>query len=152
MKPITSFALVAVAASLAACATRKPAASTAPPRTVPALPEARTYSAAQLAALQAAPGGEYPGYQRIMVEGQVRYCRKNLATGSPTESMAICLTEAGLWAEQRRALLEQARAQADELLRAGNIQLQNNDGTIQLQNQESWRQLVQSAAVNMPVH
>jgi hypothetical protein len=141
MKTITSCVVVAVAAACAGCATHAPAISGTAPGTVPALPVAHAYSAAQLAELRKTPGGEYPGYQRILVDGQTRYCRKNLATDSATDRPVICLTEAQLWAEQLRAQ-ELASAQAEDRRR---------DATQQLESQEAWRQQAQNIAVNNPV-
>jgi hypothetical protein len=144
MKTITSCIFVVVAAACAGCATHEPATSGTTGRTLPALPQPQTYSAATLAALRKTPGGTYPGYQRIVADGRNLYCRKNFATESNTEGKVICLTEAQLWTEQLRA---QERAQ--EL---ANIQQdQRNSGTQQIQSQEGWRQLAQSNAVNNPV-
>lgn len=141
MKTITSFVFVVIAAAGAACATHEPTTSSTAPRTIPALPQPQTYSKAQLAALRKTPGGNYPGYQHIVVDGQNLYCRKNLATDSNAERSVRCLTEAQLWAEQLRAQ-ELANAQEQDLRRSG---------TEQIENQEAWRQQAQNIAVNNPV-
>jgi hypothetical protein len=143
MKTIRSFVFVTVAAACAGCATHEPGSSGTTAHTLPAFPQPQTYSAAQLAALRKTPGGDYPGYQRIVVDGQARYCRRNLATGLGlnAESKVICITEAQVWAEQQRAQLL-ASAQQEQLRRSG---------TEQLESQEAWRQQAQSNAVNNPM-
>ena len=95
MKTITGFIFLVTAAACAACATREPP-------TLPSHPEAQA-TASELGALVKKPGDNYPGYQRIVVDGQERYCRNDLATGSHTERKAVCLTEAQVKAEQLRA-------------------------------------------------
>jgi hypothetical protein len=48
------------------------------------------------------PGG-YGGYVHVVRNGQERYCRNDVATGSRTERHTICLTPAQLAAQQARA-------------------------------------------------
>ena len=141
MKTITSCVLVVVAAASAACATHEPATSSAASHTLPALPQPQTYSPAQLTALRKTPGGNYPGYQRIMVDGQTRYCRRSRVTGSNTESKVVCVTEAQIWSEQLRAQ-QLASVIEDDSRRSG---------TAQIENQEAARQLIQNIAANNPV-
>jgi hypothetical protein len=150
MTTITGFVFVMVAAACAACATHGPATSSTA-RTLPALPQPQIYSASQLAALRRTPGGNYPGYQRIRVDGQAHYCRKNRATGSDTESTVVCITEAQIWAEQLRVQeLASAQERAQELASAQEQDLRRS-GTQQIENQEASRQQLQSIAVNNPV-
>jgi len=95
MKTITGFIFLVAAAVCTACATQESA-------TLPSHPEGQA-TAAQRSAFEKKPGDNYPGYQRIVVNGQERYCRNDLATGSHTERKAVCLTEAQMKAEQLRA-------------------------------------------------
>jgi hypothetical protein len=95
MKTITGLILLVVAGACTACATQEPP-------TLPSHPEGQAV-APQIGALEKKPGDNYPGYQRIVVNGQERYCRNDMATGSHTERKAICLTQAQVKAEQLRA-------------------------------------------------
>jgi hypothetical protein len=74
---INGFLILAIAAACAGCATE---------RTIPSHPLAQA-------------GGSFPGYQRVMVDGQERYC---YAVRSGTERKAVCATAAQLEAEQQR--------------------------------------------------
>jgi hypothetical protein len=149
MKTITSFVFVVVAAACAGCATNEPATSFAAPRTLAALPQPQIYSAAQLNALRKTPGGNYPGYQHIVADGQNLYCRKNRTTDSNTETTVICLTEAQIWTEQLRAQVS-ALERAQQLASAQEQDLRRS-GTQQLESQEAALQQLQNVAVNYPV-
>ena len=72
----------------------------APPRTLPSHPEEQPAATAPPAAPVKQQIGDYLGYQRIVVNGQERYCRNDKATGSRTQRTAVCLTQAQVKAEQ----------------------------------------------------
>ena len=111
MKTITGFVFLTVAAACAVCTAQTPAPSSAPaaaaaptedavpPRTLPSHPDAQT-DASQPAAPPKGYGGAYTGYQRVVSNGQERYCRNDVATGSHTERKAVCLTEAQVRLQQ----------------------------------------------------
>jgi hypothetical protein len=157
MKTITSLVFVVVAAACAACATHEPATSSTAPRTLPALPVPQTYTPSQLAALRRTPGGDYPGYQRIVIDdGQTRYCRRATAD-SQSDSGVVCLREAQLWAEQliaqRQRLVAQEQKQLAAVAQLNALQDQSRtSGTTQLESQENSQAQVQSNMVNMPMH
>jgi hypothetical protein len=104
MKTITGFVFLMGATAFAVCAAQTPAPSSAPvaavvpaaesvpPRTLPSHPDVQS-AAAQPAAPPTGHGGAYAGYQRVVSNGQERYCRNDVATGSHTERKAVCLTE-----------------------------------------------------------
>ena len=94
MKTIRTFVFAVIPVMCAACATQ-------PPRTISALPELPT--AQDLQQFQRLPNGNYPGYQRIVVNGQEKFCRQTL-TGSLSESRVFCLTETQLGTERLVAL------------------------------------------------
>ena len=101
MGTIRSFAFAGAAAALAACATQ-------PSRTLPALPDPP--AALQLQQpLVKTPSGDYPDYQRIVVDGQELYCRQNQTKNPRTDSKVTCLTEAQLQTEHLLALQAQVR-------------------------------------------
>ena len=113
MKTITGFVFLTVAAACAVCIAQTPAASSAPvttaaptedavpPRTLPSHPDPNAPSvASQPAAPSKGYGGAYAGYQRVVSNGQERYCRNDVATGSHTERKAVCLTEAQVRLQQ----------------------------------------------------
>ena len=77
MKTFSALMLLAVAAACVGCATE---------RTLPSHPVAES-------------GGSFPGYQRVLVDGQERYC---YAVRTDTERKAVCATAAQLEAEQLR--------------------------------------------------
>ena len=122
MKAIRTFLFVVIPLVCAACATQHP-------RTISALPEPPT--ARDLQQFQRLPNGNYPGYQRIMVNGQEQFCRQKsgffvngavqdvsgglraltdaVATRDGlSESRVVCLTEAQVRTERLLAL-EQAQ-------------------------------------------
>jgi hypothetical protein len=103
MKTIASFVLVAVAAVCTACA--------------------------------AHPGSspDYPGYKRVMLDGQERYC---YATGSGTERKAVCFT---------RVQVQQAQLRQAQLLQNGT-----SPPTPNLDAQQAGLQLQQSVG-NIPM-
>ncbi len=92
MRTVTGVVIVLGAGVLAACAARPPQSiAFSQPQILPGTP------------LENA--GTFRGYKRIVIDGQERYCRNDLATGSHTERKAVCLTEAQ-WRTQQ-ALAEQ---------------------------------------------
>jgi hypothetical protein len=110
MKTIRAFVFVVIPVICAACATQQP-------RTISALPEPPT--AQGLQQLQRLPNGNYPGYQRIMVNGQEQFCRQTTRS-SQSESRVACLTEAQLrtgrlLALEQEDLLQRQLQQSQEL-------------------------------------
>ncbi len=101
MKTITRFVFVLVAAVLTACATQ-------PPRTLSALPDPPSARQIQ-GSLWKSSSGDYPGYQRILVDGQERYCRQNPGMSRHAESRLVCLTEAQVRTEHMLAQQSQLR-------------------------------------------
>lgn len=103
--------------SAPAASTEAPATSAAsdsasvPPRTLPSHPET-TPAAAQPTAAAKNQNGAYPGYRRVVVNGQELYCRNDLATGSHTKRTPACGTLAQVQAEQMAA-----RNLLDEMIR-----------------------------------
>ena len=97
MKTLTGFILLI---GIAACSAS--AADTVPPRTLPSHPEPQS-ATSESAATSKEYGGAYAGYQRIVSNGQERYCRNDVATGSRTERKAVCLTAAQMRIEQLKA-------------------------------------------------
>ena len=77
MKSFSGLILLVVAAASAGCATE---------RSLPSHPVAES-------------GRSFPGYQRVLVDGQERYC---YAVRTETERKAVCATAAQLEAEQQR--------------------------------------------------
>jgi hypothetical protein len=79
----------------------------APPRAVPAASEGASTATQNVlpGPLPKAHGttGAYDGYTRVVIDGQERYCRDDVATGSHTERHTVCLTRAQVAAEQVRA-------------------------------------------------
>jgi hypothetical protein len=90
MKTIRTFVFVVIPVVCAACATQQP-------RTISALPEPQT--AQDVQQLQRLPDGNYLGYQRIMANGQDRFCRQT-TSDSLSGSRVVCLTEAQVRTEQ----------------------------------------------------
>jgi hypothetical protein len=113
MDKLTSCLILLSATALAACATQVPATSTATDTghetVAAAVPPTASATAPRLVATPpkdaARPKGEVvvQGYTQVMVDGQQRYCRDDLATGSHTARIPVCLTKAQLLAEQARA-------------------------------------------------
>lgn len=128
MKMIRSFVFVGVAAVCAACATQ-------PPRTVSALPQPPT-ARQILQPLAKSPSGDYPGYQRIVVDGQTRYCRQNPTTDPETGSRVVCLTDAQLRTEhllaQQQLRLQEAQSRQD-WTRSPTPNLDSQAAAVQLQ-------------------
>ena len=98
MKTIRTLVFVVIPVVCAACATQQS-------RTISALPEPPT--AQDMQRFQRSPNGDYPGYQRVVVDGQEQFCRQ-ATRGSLSESRVVCLTEAQLRTEH---LLAQEQAQ-----------------------------------------
>ena len=94
MKTIRTFVFVVIPVVCAACAIQQP-------RTISALPEPSKWQE-DLQQLQRLPNGNYPGYQRIMVNGQERLCRQT-TSDSRSGSRVVCLTEAQLRTEHLQA-------------------------------------------------
>ena len=132
MKMINGFIILAVAAACAGCATQ-------PSRTLSALPDAATARQTLRPPVKSA-SGDYAGYQRIVVDGQERYCRKNEAANSLTESKVVCVTESQLRTDY--LLAQQAR-----LTRENNFDY--SAPTPNLNSLQTGVQL-QQAAANMP--
>lgn len=109
MKMINGFIVLAIASACVGCATQ-------PPRTLSALPDTQPSSKAY--------------YQRIVEDGQVRYCR-TVPVRANTESRVVCLTEAQLQAEQLQQL-SQARLVEDGV-RPPTPNLDSRQAAIQLQ-------------------
>jgi hypothetical protein len=89
MRHINRFVILGGAAALAACATQAPA-----PATVPALP---------VTAAVPAPTEKVTipyGYQKVVMNGEERYCRNDVDTGSRVARTKVCLTAAQLKASQ----------------------------------------------------
>ncbi len=89
MSQVSRFVILAITGSLAACATQAPA-----PATVPAIP-----------AVAAAPTPTEKvtvpyGYTTVVVDGETRYCRNDMDTGSRVARTKVCLTAAQLKASQ----------------------------------------------------
>ena len=105
MKTISGFVFLMAASAFAVCTAQTPATSSAPvaaaapvteavpPRTLPSHPDAQS-AASEAVAPPKDHSGAYAGYRRIVSNGQERYCRNDVATGSHTERKAVCLTEA----------------------------------------------------------
>ena len=125
MKTIRGFVLVMGTAACAVCAAQTPSTSWTPappatqvvstpteiksdptpvgfvpPRTLPSHPEEQPAATAPSAAPVKKQIGDYLGYQRIVINGQERYCRNDKATGSRTQRTAVCLTKDQVKAEQ----------------------------------------------------
>lgn len=100
MKAVAGFVFLTTMGALGGCAT--------PPPTIPIVSPHMTES------------GALTGYRRIVLDGQERYCRNDLATGSHTEHKGVCLTKAQWLAQQARAaefMMElERRAAADSQL------------------------------------
>jgi hypothetical protein len=104
MKLITQFAFLMCATACAVCTAQTPATSPAPavpPRTLPSHPEEQSVTPKPAGPVKKQLG-DYAGYQRIVVNGQERYCRNDKATGSRTERTGVCLTASQVQAEQLR--------------------------------------------------
>jgi|HubBroStandDraft_1064217.scaffolds.fasta_scaffold95236_2 hypothetical protein len=103
MRQITGFFMAMVAAALVACAT--PAAAPPAPVAVAANTTAANHVAAQNAPAVASTDPDkinIPyGYVRVKMDnGEERFCRNDLATGSRTEHTRVCLTAEQLKASQ----------------------------------------------------
>ncbi len=96
MKRVLNAAILAGAATLVACATPAPA----PERLAPAAAVAPNVIAPPTAAT-GSPEKIPFGYQRVVLSnGEERFCRNDLTTGSRTERTKVCLTAAQLKASQ----------------------------------------------------
>jgi hypothetical protein len=101
MRRVTGFLLSTAAAALIGCATPAagpPAAAAAPA----AAPAPAVVAAKDTPAATPTDKIKIPfGYQRIVSsDGEERYCRNDLVTGSRTEHERVCLTAAQLKASQ----------------------------------------------------
>jgi hypothetical protein len=105
MKTVSSLVCVAVVAACAGCAT-------APPRTLSALPDPPT-ERQMLQPLKKTASGDFPGYQRIVVDNETLYCRQNSKTNAQTGSRVVCLTEAQLRNEHLLALRAAAQREIE---------------------------------------
>ena len=63
------------------------------------------------------------GYQRVIINGEERFCRNDVATGSHTEHNFKCLTQAQLKEEQARAqtFMENVQRQAGLAMKPYNV-------------------------------
>jgi hypothetical protein len=87
MDAIRKSFLLGATALLVACATSAPAPAPDPPPTVPAVP-------ATVDATTTPGGMKIPeGYVKANVNGEVRYCRNDMNTGSRVQRTQVCLTE-----------------------------------------------------------
>jgi len=89
MRQVNRFVILAGAATLGACATQAPA-----PATVPAVP---------VVAAAPTPTEKVTvpyGYTTVVVDGETRYCRNDLDTGSRVARTKICYNAAQLKASQ----------------------------------------------------
>jgi hypothetical protein len=94
-----NFVMLAGAAALVACATEAPQTATAP--VASHAPATVATSAAAAPAASDAPKSKVPyGYQKVVMDGEIKYCRNDLVTGSRTERTKVCLTEEQLTASQ----------------------------------------------------
>jgi hypothetical protein len=94
MGKLNSFAIPMAVLALAGCATGAQVAG-APP-TASAAPTAKSKA---LLKSQLAMGG----YTRVVIDGQEKFCRNDLATGSHAMTNPVCLTKAQWLAQQERA-------------------------------------------------
>lgn len=95
MRKVKRFVILAGAATLVGCATEAPAPAPAPaPATIPALPV--TAAAATPTEKVKLPAG----YTKVMVNGEARYCRDDVDTGSRVAHTKVCLTQEQLDASQ----------------------------------------------------
>ena len=86
MNLVTRFVISAVTSGLTACASQAPATSSAPVSAA-ATPQSDATSIPK-------------GYRRVVRDGEERFCRYDNKTGSRTEKIEVCLTQAELQAEQ----------------------------------------------------
>lgn len=94
MRQVMRFVILAGTGSLAACATNAPA-------TLPALAPGATTPVVAPANSADASASKLPhGYTRVLVNGEERFCRNDLVTGSRTEHQRVCLTAEQLKASQ----------------------------------------------------
>jgi hypothetical protein len=95
MREIKQCFILAGTAMLVACATQSPA-----PATTPVVATAASVPAASASATPTAKIKIPDGYVKVMVNGEVRYCRNDTDTGSRLAHTTVCLTEAQLQASQ----------------------------------------------------
>jgi hypothetical protein len=95
MRPITTFVILSGAAALVACASHAPAPATATGTTHAVAP------ATAVAAGQQRPIS-FPGYRRVVANGQELFCRYEAATGSNIKQ-EVCVTRAQLENQQNDA-------------------------------------------------
>jgi hypothetical protein len=106
MKLLTRFVVLAGISGLAACATEGPATSTgtgagqSAPATSSAASTSQSAPASAAAASAPAKFVTPSGYKHVQVNGEDRYCRKEVATGTRAQTTEICLTQDQLSAEK----------------------------------------------------
>ncbi len=106
MKQVTGCLLAMTTSMLVACAANPPAA-----------PTPTTHETAAAAASAAPPKSDFKipaGYRQAMINGQERFCRKSVVTGSRVSNGEVCLTAAQLQAQQ-----EQSESALQGMQRAG---------------------------------
>jgi hypothetical protein len=91
VRQLNRFVILAGAAMIVGCATEAPAPA---PATLPALPV--TASAATPTEKIRIPSG----YTKVTANGEDRYCRDDVDTGSRVQHTRVCLTKAQLEASQ----------------------------------------------------
>jgi hypothetical protein len=89
--------MVTGAATLGACATQAPAPAAA------LLPGTPVIAATPPAATSTAKAVMPYGYTRVMVNGEERFCRNDVTTGSRTEHTKVCLSQTQLDASQQNS-------------------------------------------------
>ena len=145
MKTIRTFVFVVVPVLCAACASESS-------HTLPAFPAPPTARDIEQP-LEKTAEGTYPGYERIVVDGQELYCRQTAVVDSQTGSKVACMTEAEVRSEHQLAqmkaqLLAQERSQARQ---SQNFETGSRPPTPNIDNQASAMQLQQSVA-NVPMY
>jgi hypothetical protein len=109
MKLLTRFVVLAGISGLAACASEGPATSTgtgagqSAPATSSAANTSQSAPASAAAASAPAQKDKFvtpSGYKHVQVNGEDRYCRKEVATGTRAQTTEICLTQDQLAAEK----------------------------------------------------
>jgi hypothetical protein len=113
VRQVNRFVILAGAATLVGCATEAPA-----PATIPAHPV--TASATTPAEKIKLP----EGYMKITVNGEDRYCRDDLDTGSRVQHTKICLT-----AEQLKASQEGTQSMLNQMQNRNGIGAAPTGGT-----------------------
>jgi hypothetical protein len=105
MNQFTRFVVLAGVSALVGCASEGPATSTgtgASPSAPAASSAASTAQSAPAAAsAEASKDKDTPrGYRHVVMNGEDRYCRKEVATGTRAQTSEICLTKDQLEAEK----------------------------------------------------